>query len=152
MWHHCMGSILMILLGIYVAYGAIHLGVGAFNKPGGGFIFMLAAVILEILAVVDLATTILARKRKNTAKNTVWSDLRWGKVILTLASVGIYALVLEIIGFGISTFLLLFFLFKIVEPVKWRDAILGSVLTVAVVYAVFGLWLKVPFPTGILFE
>ena len=150
MWHYYIGSILMILVGIYVATGAIRLGVGSVSKPGAGFIFLWLAIILAALAVIDLVTTVIANNKKNTIRKPLWKGFRWGKVILVLAGVGVYAIVLDILGFILSTFLVLFFLFKVVEPVKWRDAIIGSLLTIAVVYAVFGIWLKVPFPSGIL--
>ena len=139
----------MILVGFYVAAGALRLGVGSVNKPGAGFIFLWLAVILAGLAVIDLVTTIIENKRKSAIRKPLWKGFRWGKVILVLAGLGVYAIVLDILGFILSTFLVLFFLFKAVEPVRWRDAIIGSVLTIAVVYAVFGIWLKVPFPSGI---
>jgi len=140
----------MILVAIYVAAGAIQLGIGSLNHPGVGFIFIWLAVILAGLAMIDLVTTILENNRRSIIRKPLWKGYRWGKVILVLAAVGVYAIVLDILGFILSAFLLLFFLFKVVEPLKWRDAIIGSLLTIAVVYAVFGMWLKVPFPTGIL--
>jgi putative tricarboxylic transport membrane protein len=149
MWHYYIGSILMILVGFYVAAGAIRLGVGSVNKPGAGFIFLWLAVILAGLAVVDLVNNIVENNRKSAIQKPLWKGFRWGKVILVLAGVGVYAIVLDILGFILSTFLVLLFLFKVVEPFKWRDAIIGSLLTIAVVYAVFGIWLKVPFPSGI---
>jgi putative tricarboxylic transport membrane protein len=150
MWHYYIGSILMILVGFYVAAGAIRLGVGSVDKPGAGFIFLWLAVILAGLAVIDLVNNIIKNDRKSAIQKPLWKGFRWGKVILVLAGVGVYAIVLDILGFIVSTFLVLLFLFKVVEPFKWRDAIIGSVLTIAVVYAVFGIWLKVPFPSGIL--
>jgi putative tricarboxylic transport membrane protein len=150
MWHHYIGSILMILVGIYVAAGAVKLGIGSVNKPGAGFIFLWLAVILASLAMIDLVTTILENKRTSAIRKPLWKGFRWGKVILVLAGVGVYAIVLDMLGFILSTFLVLLFLFKVVEPFKWRDAIIGSLLTISVVYAVFGIWLKVPFPSGIL--
>jgi putative tricarboxylic transport membrane protein len=150
MWHHCLGSILMILVGIYVAAGAIRLGIGSVSKPGAGFIFLWLAFILAGLAVIDLVTTIREDRRKDATRKPLWKGFRWGKVILIVSGLSVYAMVLDILGFIVSSFLILLFLFKVVEPFKWRDAIIGSLLTISVVYAVFVIWLKVPFPSGIL--
>ena len=149
MWHYYIGNILIILVGFYVAAGAVRLGVGSVNKPGAGFIFLWLAVILVGLAVIDLVTSIIGNKRKSAGRKPLWKGFRWGKVILVLAGVSVYTIVLDILGFIFSTFFVLLFLFKAVEPVEWKDAVIGSVLTIAVVYAVFGIWLKVPFPAGI---
>jgi hypothetical protein len=40
MWQHYIGSILMILVAIYVAVGAIQLGIGTVSRPSSGFIFL----------------------------------------------------------------------------------------------------------------
>jgi hypothetical protein len=101
------------------------------------------------LALIDLVTTILENKRKGTIREPLWKGFHWCKVLLIIAVVGAYAIVLEILGFILSTFLILFFLLKGIEPFKWRDAIILSLLTISFVYAVFGIWLQVPFPAGI---
>ena len=62
-----------------------------------------------------------------------------------------YALVLDILGFLISTFLLLSFLFRFgMEPQKWFWAIGGSVIASLSCYVVFELWLRTQLPKGIL--
>jgi hypothetical protein len=54
------------------------------------------------------------------------------------------------LGFIVSTFLLLLFLFKGLEPQKWRVALVLAAATTAVCYVVFGVFLELQFPPGIL--
>jgi predicted neutral ceramidase superfamily lipid hydrolase len=60
------------------------------------------------------------------------------------------ALVFKSLGFIVSTFFLLLFLFKGIEPQKWKTALVLSLVTMVVCYMVFGLFLELQFPSGIL--
>ena len=148
--HHHLGSVLAILIGVYVAVTAYKLGLGSLHKPGAGFIFFWAAVLLIVLAGIDLGISIRGKARESSEEKPLWKGFRWHKVIWVLAGLSAYTYFFNALGFLLSTFLVMLFLFKIVEPFKWVNAILGSLLTIAIVYAVFGVWLKVPFPSGFL--
>jgi putative tricarboxylic transport membrane protein len=146
-FHHHLGGVLGITIGIYVAVSAYRLGIGSLHKPGAGFIFFWAGILLAAMAGIDLLNSLKEKKR---AEKPLWKGFRWDKVILVLIGLSAYAYFFDALGFLPSTFLIMFFLFKAVEPIKWVNAILGSLLTMAIVYAVFGVWLKVPFPAGFL--
>jgi putative tricarboxylic transport membrane protein len=148
--HHHLGSILAILIGAYVAITAYKLGLGSLHRPGAGFIFFWAAVLLIVLAATDLGISIPGRAREISDEKPLWKGFRWHKVVLVLAGLSASTYFFNGLGFLLSTFFVMLFLFKIVEPFKWVNAILGSLLTLAIVYAVFGIWLKVPFPSGFL--
>jgi hypothetical protein len=45
-------------------------------------------------------------------------------------------------------FILMFFVLKVVEPVKWWTALLEAVLATGASYALFEWWLEVPLPKG----
>ena len=129
----------------------MRLSIGSVSQPGPGFIFLLAATLLIVLAVVDLGATFL--KKESAAREdeeAVWSGIRWQKVVLVLFGISIYICIFKPLGFFVSTFLLIIFLFKAVEPTKWWVAIVGGVVTMLIVYAIFKVWLKVPFPVGVL--
>ncbi len=144
-----MESVFWLLIGIYVTVSAYHMGLGRLRQPGPGFIFFLAALLLIILAIIDLGITSVKKSDKNKNEELVWLGVRWQKVLLMLAGLSIYAYVLEPLGFLASTFLLMIFMFESVEPMKWWKSILGSLITVSASYALFKVWLKVPFPTGV---
>lgn len=59
-----------------------------------------------------------------------------------------YAFLLEKAGFVVSTFLLLFVLFKAVEHQGWRLAVGGSLAVAIASYAIFDRWLMLQLPKG----
>lgn len=148
--HQQAASLFWLIIGVYVAITAYRLGLGHFHKPGPGFIFFWTALFLIILSAIDLATTLTDKSQKDVKEKPLWSGIQWPKVLMVLGGLSIYVYLFNILGFLLSTFLLMIFLFKGVEPTKWWVSILGSLIAMLITSSVFQLWLKVPFPTGIL--
>jgi hypothetical protein len=145
--HDYMGSIFWLGIGLYVCVGAYRLGFGTYQEPGSGFIFMFSGSLLTVLSLIDLLRTFL---RKVESRKKIWSGLKWLNVILVLIGLSAYVYFFELSGFFLSSFLLMLFLFKVVEPTKWRVAIVSSLITISIAYIIFSVWLKVPFPKGFL--
>jgi hypothetical protein len=142
------GGLFWLAVGFFVLVTAYkRLDFGTFREPGSGFIFILAGTFLIILSLVDLVTTYLKRF---DSKYPIWSALRWQKVILVLMGLSLYSFFYDQIGFTFSSFLLMLFLFKSVEPTRWWVAIASSLIATIMVYLIFGVWLKINFPKGIL--
>ena len=83
------------------------------------------------------------------AEESWYIKARWKKLVLILAILFSYALILDKLGHVISTFLLLFFLFRFVEAQRWIVTIVGSLIVSLVSYGVFDKWLKMQLPKGI---
>jgi hypothetical protein len=62
----------------------------------------------------------------------------------------VYALLLEWLGFILTTLLLVGFLLRTIYPQKWSVVISASVLTSLMTYVVFRVWLQTQLPAGIL--
>jgi len=148
--HHHVASAFWLVIGVCIAVHSYGLGIGSFRQPGPGLIFFLAALLFIALAAVDLALNIFKNHGKGAASEgrPLWRGLRWQKVALVLAGLCAYVYLFNITGFVLSTFLLMVFLFKGVEPTRWRTAIASSLITMAVCYLMFVIWLEVPFPKG----
>lgn len=142
-----LGSIFWFAVAFYVCLGAYKLGFGTFHEPGPGFIFMLSGLFLAILSAIDLLKTLI---KKTEINRLMWSGLRWPKVILILISLVAYHYFFVLMGFILSTFLLMLFLFKAVEPTKWWVAIISTLITTLAVYIIFDVLLSIPFPKGVL--
>jgi putative tricarboxylic transport membrane protein len=143
-------SIFWMIIGIGVCYGGYDLELGTLHDPGSGFIFFWVGVIM-----IGLSVSILIRAIKEAAipgelKKVLWTEIRWWKIVSILLSLVLYAIVFTPLGFVLSTFLLLIFLFKAVEPQSWLKAVLGAVFSTLTVYVVFQLWLGSQLPKGFL--
>jgi hypothetical protein len=68
---------------------------------------------------------------------------------LSLTALLIYAKLMPVAGYLLSTFLLMSFLFWIVRGKKWWWVLISSSLTTLITYYVFSVWLKGQFPEGL---
>jgi putative tricarboxylic transport membrane protein len=142
-------SLFWLVFGIGVCYGGYDLDLGTLQEPGSGFIFFWVGVIM-----IGLSIGILIGALKKTAVsgefNAIWANIHWKKIMIVMAALFLYGFAFMPLGFILSTFLLLVFLFKAVEPQRWSVAILGSVVTTLTAYGVFQLWLGSQLPAGLL--
>jgi putative tricarboxylic transport membrane protein len=136
-------------LGIYIAYEGYKLDLGTLSNPKCGFLIFWAGAILAGLSLLLFLQTFWIKQEKK-GKPGLWEGVKWGRGVKLMSALLIYALLFKPLGFIISTFLLLVFLFKGLEPQKWRTTLVLSFATIAVCYVVFGVFLEMQFPTGIL--
>ena len=150
--HNQVGNIFWLVIAGYVTIHACQLGLGSFRQPGPGLIFFLSGLLLVVLSVIDLAVIFIEKpqKDKDSKERAIWAGLRWQKVLLVIGGLSAYVFLFDILGFIPSTFLLMVFLFKAVEPTKWWTAILSSLITIVFSYLIFKIWLDVQLPTGFL--
>lgn len=141
-----LGAVVWLAVGLFLAYQGRELGLGTLIEPGSGFILFWIGLGMAALSLA-LAGTALAGGDRSTL-GALWQTARWRNVVLVLLYLTVYAIVLETVGFIIATVLLLILLFKTVEPQSWTTAIVGALVTTAVVYVVFGLGLGTQFPNG----
>lgn len=148
--HQRAASVFWFFVGVATLINAYFLGLGHWHRPGPGFIFFLAALVLTALSILDLANNFFWKTRGNSEEKEerIWANVRWIKILLVLAALVGYAYFLNFLGFPLATFLLMVFLFKAVEPTKWPVAIASSLITIFCCYFLFQVWLKVPLPSG----
>jgi putative tricarboxylic transport membrane protein len=129
-----------------VCYGAVLLGLGTAGEPGSGFILFWSGVILAALSLVVLADSI---RETGEARHEPGS-ISWPKVFLILAALVFYGLLLERLGFILTSFLLLSFLLGISEEAKWTTVLSVAIAAALASFALFDLWLQIRLPKGIL--
>ena len=142
-------SILWGILGLYIAYEGYALKLGTLKDPKSGFLIFWTGMVLAGLSFILLLQSLFPAGPGNGEKN-IWKGIEWRKGTKMMIALFAYALVFKSLGFIVSTFFLLLFLFKGIEPQKWKTALVLSAVTMVVCYMVFGVFLELQFPSGIL--
>ncbi|MGA2954519.1 MAG: tripartite tricarboxylate transporter TctB family protein [Thermodesulfobacteriota bacterium] len=143
-------SFIWVALGIFQCSESISLGLGNVMEPGTGFMPFVMGLIMIGLAIALFLESYFEMRKKPAHKISLWSEVYWKRVVHITIIMLIYAVLLPKLGFLLDTFLVMVFLLKSGEPVKWPAAIMVGALTAVVSYVIFGVWLNVSFPTGLL--
>jgi len=119
---------------------------GRVKHPGPGFLpFGLA------LCLIALSLALIINSWKgNTSPTPFWPQRTWLRPLLGVAIFVFYALVIQRLGFLLSTFSFLIIWTRLIERVRWRTLIGISIATTAGLYFIFVFFLEVPLPKGFL--
>jgi len=140
-------SLFWLCYSVFIVIESLRLGIGKLHAPGTAFMAFGASGLLGILSLILFLQSI--SKKEETQIQPIFAGTLWKKAVLVLIALLIYAEVLPVAGYLISTFFLMSFLFWIVERQKvWRVLIL-SFLTTLITYYVFSKWLNCQFPEGL---
>ena len=144
-------SFIWLILGISICIESIRLKLGNFQTPGPGFLPFISGTFLWLFGLILMFSFFLKRLRKEEKLNDkeISKKENWKKFFFTLIALFGYCLLLEPLGFILSSFIFLFFLFKLTEPKKWVKPLVFSGTTVVLVYFIFIICLKGQFPRGI---
>jgi putative tricarboxylic transport membrane protein len=143
-------SCIWIALGIFQCIESFSLGLGSVMEPGTGFMPLVMGLVMIALAIALFWESFFEMKKRPTVKVSLWSDVYWKRVVYIAVNMLAYAVLLPKLGYLLDTFLVIVFLLKSGEPIKWPTAIVVGALTAGFSYALFGVWLNVSFPRGLL--
>ncbi len=140
---------LWIGIGAFIMVESYGLELGSFKRPGAGLLPFLLGILLICLAIVIWVQSLRIEGGKaELLKGGGLDRTKILKVGYTMALLFSYVVLLEKLGYILTTFFLLIFLFKAVASLNWKFCLLSSVLTVLGTYGAFTL-LGVSFPRGI---
>jgi len=142
----------IFLLGLSVLIGlmSIRLGVGGLELMGTGFMPLLASILLFVLTVIVLVKGLWTHQKQDSEKqrHLTWEELE--RPLKLVVGLFVYAFLLLPLGYLITTFLLVFFMFNMMQPEKWRKDLLFAALVAAASFVLFDTLLSVRLPSGIL--
>lgn len=142
-------SIIWAVFGLYIAFEGYRLELGTLHSPKPGLLVFWAGIILSILSVMLFIHTFSYTDKE---EKILWKGVNWPKGIQLMVSLFVYALLFRWLGFILSTFSLLLFLFKSLGRMRWRIAILFSFISITLSYLIFEVFLEFRFPRGFLGE
>src|SRR5262245_28849626 len=138
------------LLGLaaLILFESRKLSFGTLRMPQTGFF---PKILTALLLLLTLATLIQAlRRRTAEGDSTKIPADGWSRIGATLVTLIGFALLLEPLGFLLSTFLLMALLLRAVEAPPWPKVAIVALLTALGSYVIFAWLLGVPLPGGIL--
>ncbi len=141
-------SLVFLVLGLVIAVSSLRINVGTFRDPGSGLFPLITGILMSIIAGGIFIKSFLQSISKG--REPLGKDKRlWhNKSVATVVIMLLYAITIEWLGFLTVTLLILFVLFKAIGGLSARASLGGAVLTAAVAYLVFKVWLNVQLPVG----
>jgi hypothetical protein len=144
-----LSSIILFFMGLLVTYFSIPYGVGNINSPEAGFLPFYIGLVICFLAIGVFVQGTISLKKGTKWKNPV-AKVMWWKPLIAMAAVVVYALVLNLFGYIISTTLLVGFLLRAIQPQKWVVVVIVSIITALTTHLIFKVWLGAQLPVGFL--
>ena len=140
------GEVLLALifasLGIIWIAGSLGMPLWEGFAPNSGFLPLIYGILLTGLSLIILAGLVFA--------DAAGGDTgKIGKPLMVLAALIGGVIGLEVVGFVSSIFLMLLFLYAVIERLSLPVSVLVSAATTGALYLVFKTWLGVPLPSGI---
>jgi hypothetical protein len=128
--------------GVLLAIAGWRLDPGTSKLPGPGFFPLLIACTMVGLGVW------LFLHPGSEEKSVSPKSSRWSALAIALVSIFGYTMVLNELGYLVSTFALLTVQLRWVEKESWSTSLWTAVIASAVSLVVFRVLLKVPLPAG----
>lgn len=141
-----------VVLGLFVTiWSYTKLGVGTFNAPGSGLMPFLLGILFTVLALYRLLRRALPASEETDVSSqdeTGGQGVDYKKLIFVMVAMFAYALLLEPLGFILTTFLTMVVLFRSSGFNRLSIAALYAAIVVLITYFLFT-YLGVRFPPGI---
>jgi putative tricarboxylic transport membrane protein len=140
-------SLFWLLVSILVFAESIRIGIGTVHNPGMGFMPLGASAILGILSLILFVQASL--RKEDVRHKPLFAGSMWRRIFFVLLVLTIYARVMPVLGYLLSTFLLMSLLFWVLEKKRVWLIMIFSLLATLCTYMVFSKWLNCQFPDGL---
>jgi len=154
-------SLVLILFSLTFLIYTTRYPLDDWESPGPAVFPLLLGGVLLLLAVWQLIRAFLAPRTPARGGETgsmikafkafLHENRGEAKVIMLTSLLVLYILMMQWIGFFVSTFLLVIFSSRLMETKDWIRPVVLSIGVGLFCYFLFEVWLKLSFPRGILF-
>lgn len=140
-------ALIITMMGLIWAFSGLQTGVWFDDAPSGGFMLVFIGVFLTLLGSASFWSEFKsAINNQDHSSQMTPKDRRIVLMIFVAALIGL-TLMNYLLGTVLVLTLFLVIWFKLYVHFNWKKTILFTVCIMAVIYAVFVLWLNVRFPT-----
>ncbi|WP_159586659.1 tripartite tricarboxylate transporter TctB family protein [Chelativorans xinjiangense] len=140
------GGMFWLFFAALVMAESMRLGLGTPANPGAGFVTFVSALCLGFLSLAHIARTTF--QGAEAADDAALPLAAVPRVLPSFIALVLYALVLPLLGYGLSTFALMFVLFWLVQPKRYVLITLLAFISTALTQLIFQFLLKSQFPVG----
>ena len=137
-----------LLLSVAYGIGSLLLPMGTLERPGPGFFPLIVALVMAVLSGPLLWRFLCVKKPQPTGEHPFpqGPDLR--RVLALGGSLILFAVLLQPLGYGITSALLMGTVLRLLGMRHWGRIALSAAFTTAISYWLFALLLDVPLPPG----
>jgi len=132
-------SLIWCAIGLAIVLYSGKYGLGTLSSPGQGFVPFLTGLVIGGLSLVVFLQQ--WRKGKGEKLKDLWTKKDWPTILKVMGALVLYAIFLKSLGFLLTTFFLIVYLFRVIESMAWRKVLIGAILTAFGSYIVFEVWL-----------
>jgi len=140
-----------IIIGGAICFLSWRIRLGSFREPGAGFVAFASGIALIVIGtIMALSKTFskLSSDSDHGKDRPFFKPPKLPVVYTVLVLVG-YGLVMDLLGYLMTTFLAMFALFYDRGTNRFLPSALASLLTVVSTYLIFETWLRCQLPRGI---
>ncbi len=144
-------GIFWVGIGVLICVLGWRADLGSFREPGAGFVALFSGLFVAVIGMILTLSEIFSKTDRSAAfdLSSAFKDISWSRLIYTMALLFIYALVLDKLGYILTTFFVMWALFFDWETKRWFPSFITSLVTTGASYLVFEVWLHSQFPRGI---
>jgi putative tricarboxylic transport membrane protein len=147
------GAIFFLALGLFYLVISLSYNVGTMGNPREGFFPIMTGGSMVLFASWALLSSLKKRSEKESVSG-VWNKFDLKKIlsaVMVLGCVSVYLVILDTVGFLLSSPPLLFALAWIMGGKNLVANGIMGILTSVAIYWIFWVIMRVPIPLGIIF-
>lgn len=140
-------GLFLIFISISFVIMSYRVGIGELHNPRAGFFPFCVSILLFVMSFGLLIASI--KKNVRSQGENLSDRFNIKTVFLILPVLVMYGVVLDTLGFTITTFLFMVYTVRILGKKRWWVTLLIAFITTQVVHLIFIKWLRCQFPLGI---
>lgn len=137
------------VMGAFICLVAWKTHLGSFREPGPGFVAFLSGLFIAGVGLIMILTETRTKLSPGESSSLSLSVRTWPQLFFTMALLFGYAILLDVLGYVLTTFLLMWSFFYAFGGRRRALSLMVSLIIVSVTYLVFEVWLRCQFPRGI---
>ena len=142
-----MSTLFFVGLAIAIIVESTRMGRGSLSNPGPGLIPLGSGLVIGILSLIVFVGTFRSSSKEGGRDKAV--TFSWS-IISALISMVVFGFLINPLGFYTATFLWLGFVCRWIARMGWKAAILLAVIATFSTWFLFGYFLEIRFPLGMM--